>query len=249
MEEYVRKELEEICQDILNNTQATDIEQQLASAQSLYEKLLVLNYVSSRKQNITQTAPQEAPKPEPKVEAPAPPPVEEIPKPEPPKPIAEEKREVVEPIAEAPKPIEPVAEAPKPAPVPNPFEEKPEPINESPVIEKELVDDKTPQQQQMEEVLAKSSEPKTASKNSSINERYGTGAITLGLNDRIAFVNQLFGGQQEDLNRVISQINTLESFQEAEDFIEQMIKPEYDWSQKEEFEMRFMDRVKQKFGE
>ncbi|AEV32935.1 hypothetical protein Oweho_1956 [Owenweeksia hongkongensis DSM 17368] len=239
MEEYVRKELEEICQDILNNTQATDIEQQLASVQSLYEKLLVLNYVSSRKQSVPQVTAQEAPKPEPKVEAPAPPPVQEIPKPEPPKPVVEEKPEIVEPIAEAPKSVAP----------PQPVQQKPEPINESPVIEKELVDDKTPQQQQMEEVLRQSSAPKTPSKSSSINERYGTGAITLGLNDRIAFVNQLFGGQQEDLNRVISQINTLESFQEAEDFIENMIKPEYDWSQKEEFEMRFMDRVRQKFGE
>ena len=246
MEEYVRKELEDICNNILSDTQGTELKQQLASVQELYEKLLVLNYVSSRKQNITQTAPQEAAKPEAKEVIPAPnqvqdtpPPVQEIPKPEPPKPVVEEIPEV----------REPVAEAPKPTPVPEPVQEKPEPINESPVVEKELVDDKTPQQQQMEEVLHESSQPKTSSKSSSINERYGTGAITLGLNDRIAFVNQLFGGQQEDLNRVISQINTLESFQEAEDFIENMIKPDYDWSQKEEFEMRFMDRVRQKFGE
>lgn len=239
MEEYVRKELEEICHDILNNTQATDIEQQLASVQSLYEKLLVLNYVSSRKPNVATVEPQTAPKPEPQVEKPAPTPVQETPPPATPQPVIEKTPEVVEPIAEAPK-----VEA-----TPPPVEENPEPINESPVIEKELVDDKTPQQQQMEEVLRQSSEPKSPSKSSSINERYGTGAITLGLNDRIAFVNQLFGGQQEDLNRVISQINTFESYQEAEDFIENMIKPDYDWSQKEEFELRFMNRVRQKFGE
>jgi len=239
MEEYVRKELEEICHDILNNTQAADLEQQLASAQSLYEKLLVLNYVSSRKQNVAKPAPQEAPKPEPKVEIPAPPPVQETPKPEPPQPVIEEKPKATPPAAEVPQPIEP----------PKPEEKKAELINESPVIEKELVDDKTPQQQQLAEVRRASSAPKAPSKSSSINERYSGGAITLGLNDRIAFVNQLFGGQQEDPNRVISQINTFESYQEAEDFIENMIKPDYDWSQKEEFEMRFMDRVRQKFGE
>lgn len=232
MEEYVRKELEDICNNILSDTQGTDVEQQLASVQELYEKLLVLNYLSSRKTKVAPAAPAPAPTPRPEPE-PTPQPVVEKPAPQP-----------------IPQP-EVKPEEPKPAPTPTLVSKKPAPvehINESSVIEEELTDDKTPEQQ-MEEVLLKASQPASTSKNSSINERYGSGAIKLGLNDRLAFTNHLFAGQQEDLNRVISQINTFESLQEAEDFIEQMVKPDYDWSQKEEFEMRFMERVKQRFGE
>lgn len=222
----MRKELEDICIKILNDTEGTDLEQQLASVHELYEKLLVLNYVSSRKGKVATAAPVSSPKAEP---TPQPAAVEPTPEPT---PQPEVQQEEVKPTPA------PTLVSKKPAPV--------EHINESPVIEEELSDDKTPEQQ-LEEVLRKASEP--TPKSGSINERYGTGAIKLGLNDRLAFTTHLFAGQQEDLNRVISQINTLESFQEAEDFIEQMVKPDYDWSQKEEFELRFMDRVRQRFGE
>ncbi|MDZ7848763.1 MAG: hypothetical protein U5L96_19655 [Owenweeksia sp.] len=83
----------------------------------------------------------------------------------------------------------------------------------------------------------------------SVNDTYLGGQIKLGLNDRIAFSKHLFDGSQEDLNRVISQINTFANFTEAEEFIEQMVKPDYDWSAKEEYEERFLDLVKARFGE
>lgn len=71
--------------------------------------------------------------------------------------------------------------------------------------------------------------------------------IQIGLNDRIAFVKNLFGGSQEDFNRVVSQLNTLKTEKEAKKFINKMVKPDYDWSEQEEYEERFMAIVERKF--
>jgi hypothetical protein len=60
---------------------------------------------------------------------------------------------------------------------------------------------------------------------------------------------QLFGGSSDDLNRVVSQLNTLNSYQEAQDFIADLVKPDYNnWAGKEEYEERFMAIVEKKFG-
>lgn len=75
-----------------------------------------------------------------------------------------------------------------------------------------------------------------------------TRAITFGLNDRIGFVSQLFDGSNEDFNRVLSQLNTFHKFEDAKNFIEDLVKPDYnDWSGKEDFEKRFYEVVENKF--
>jgi hypothetical protein len=81
----------------------------------------------------------------------------------------------------------------------------------------------------------------------SLNDRL-SGNIQIGLNDRIAFVKNLFNGNQEDYNRVISQLNTLKSGDEAKNFIDSMVKPDYNWSEKEELETRFMEIIERKFA-
>jgi hypothetical protein len=89
---------------------------------------------------------------------------------------------------------------------------------------------------------------KTESKPKSLNDRLNTG-ISIGLNDRIAFTKHLFDGNQEDYNRVISQLNTIESEVEAKDFIFNMIKPDYNnWTGKEDYETRFMEIIERKFA-
>jgi len=64
--------------------------------------------------------------------------------------------------------------------------------------------------------------------------------IQIGLNDRIAFVKNLFGGSQEDFNRVVSQLNSFKTEKEAKKFINKMVKPDYNWSDNEDIEQRFM---------
>jgi len=81
-----------------------------------------------------------------------------------------------------------------------------------------------------------------------ISESFGK-TITLGLNDRIAFEKNLFGGSSEDLNRVVSQINTQNSYDEAKAFIEDLVKPDYNnWVGKEDYETRFMELVEKRFS-
>jgi hypothetical protein len=60
-------------------------------------------------------------------------------------------------------------------------------------------------------------------------------------------VKNLFGGSQEDFNRVVSQLNSFKTQKEAKKFINKMVKPDYDWTDKEEVEERFMSIVERKF--
>ena len=78
-----------------------------------------------------------------------------------------------------------------------------------------------------------------ASHQRSLNEHFHQG-LNFGLNDRLAFINHLFEGNATDFNRVISQLNTLDNFTEAKTFIEQQVKPDYDWDNKEVYEERFI---------
>jgi len=74
-------------------------------------------------------------------------------------------------------------------------------------------------------------------------------SISLGLNDRIAFEKNLFGGSGEDLNRVLSQLNSFDNYQDAHNFIEDLVKPDYNnWEGKEEYETRFMEIVERRFS-
>ena len=80
-----------------------------------------------------------------------------------------------------------------------------------------------------------------------LNDILGKG-IQIGLNDRLAFINNLFDQSEEDYQRVISQVQTLSSWEEAQNFIEQMVKPDYDfWEGKEEFEARFLKCLESNF--
>ncbi len=87
-----------------------------------------------------------------------------------------------------------------------------------------------------------------ATEKKSLNDRLAGGVLKFGLNDRIGFVKDLFDGSQEDFNRVVSQLNTLGSLEEANEFIQTHIAGEYRWEEKEETAARFMAAVEQKFG-
>lgn len=81
----------------------------------------------------------------------------------------------------------------------------------------------------------------------SINDRLKKD-ISIGLNDRLAFIKHLFNGSSTDYNRVLSQLNTLNSKSGARQFIKNMVKPDYkNWEGKEEFEERFMEIVTSKY--
>jgi hypothetical protein len=84
-------------------------------------------------------------------------------------------------------------------------------------------------------------------KGASLNDKLKTN-IQIGLNDRIAFVKNLFEGSQEDFNRVISQLNTLKTEKEAKKFINKMVKPDYNWSEHEDLENRLLAIIERRFS-
>lgn len=104
------------------------------------------------------------------------------------------------------------------------------------------------------ELFPKSIEGKEASKTMtesrarSINDTLNKG-LNIGLNDRLAFIKHLFEGQTEDYTRVLSQINTMENFEEAQSFIKSKVKPDYNyWVNKEEYSERFMNIIEKRFN-
>lgn len=73
--------------------------------------------------------------------------------------------------------------------------------------------------------------------------------INIGLNDKIAFVKHLFSDSTEDYNRVLSQLNTFSTFEEAKDFIDEIIKPDYNnWDGVDDYAERFIEIVAKKFS-
>ena len=138
--------------------------------------------------------------------------------------VPAEVEKVTETVFEAVTPVEEVKE-----------EVQPEPVAEtSKVLEEEV-------KATFEKV---SQEPKISSLNDRLNK-----VISFGLNDRIGFEKKLFGGSSDDFNRVVSQLNTFDSFEEAKAFVDDFVKPDYNnWEGAEEFETRFMEIVEKKFS-
>lgn len=82
----------------------------------------------------------------------------------------------------------------------------------------------------------------------SLNDKL-KGGFVIGLNDKLAFIKQLFNGEAQDYERVLSQISTTSNYEEAKDLIQNMIKPDYNnWVGKEIFEERFMQIIENKFN-
>lgn len=83
----------------------------------------------------------------------------------------------------------------------------------------------------------------------SLNEKVTNKQLKVDLNNRLAFVKHLFNGSTEDYNRVLSQLNTIDSHERSISFIMNMVKPDYNhWSGKEEYEERFMYLIERRFS-
>ena len=82
----------------------------------------------------------------------------------------------------------------------------------------------------------------------SLNDQLKTQGFQIGLNDRLAFVKNLFENSNEDYERVLSQLSTLDSFEEATTLLNSIIKPDYkNWEGQEDIEVRFLEIIENKF--
>jgi hypothetical protein len=96
-------------------------------------------------------------------------------------------------------------------------------------------------------VFERKSSQQESDKPKSLNSKLNMG-LKIGMNDRMGFVKHLFNGSNQDFNRVMSQLTTINSYEEAKNLIQTMIKPDYNnWDGKESYENRFMELVERKY--
>lgn len=224
MRRKLKEELARICTRILNAGEEMEISQLYDETKDLYEKLAVLKYIEDKLSDIEIDVSQHsiASKFEKMASA-----VLEgntsVPETNP------HKEDIITPGIDTIKGM--VAEMPSAAEVEKIFAEfvaKPETI-------KSDKDEVTPQ-------------PKEDSGKKSVNEKFTEKVIKVGLNDRHAFVTHLFNDNADEFARVISELNTIDSEERSMAFIENMVKPEFDWTGKEEIEARFKELITRRFA-
>lgn len=111
----------------------------------------------------------------------------------------------------------------------------------------EKKEDNNTTEEQLQGVKQREKPQTEESRQKSLNDRLTRG-LKIGLNDRIVFIKHLFNGNATDYNRVLSQLNTQQNQEEAINFIDQMVKPDYNnWEGKEIYEVRFKELVSKKF--
>ncbi len=258
MKNRLEAELISIAHRILKLKNKSETIQLQQETLNLYQKLSVLRFVEENYDDASVVIPSDI---EAKIEAPTK--VEavvSVPEINEQKEVVVAKEEVVveqEPVAETETLVEEKVEAPivekqvidfdfdsnfkefeaqlsnaKPTPAPSIFDQLPE--------EEVAVEDKEPSV-----VITKESEvePKKVSINDAVRKNFN-----IGLNDKVAFEFHLFGGKSQDFNRVLSQLQTFETFSEAKDFIQNVVKPDYNnWLTKDEYENRFLEIIENKF--
>ena len=83
----------------------------------------------------------------------------------------------------------------------------------------------------------------------SLNDALTARELSFGLNDRLAFIKHLFGGDAAQFDKAVQELNSIDTEERSLAYIENMIKPEHDnWSGKEEYEDRFISIVQRRFS-
>lgn len=223
--------LHQLCRQILEHNGPID-KALVQKIEALYEEALLGNYLAERQSamDALQSRVAERAKATP-TESPAPPEIDE--------PVQDTAKNFGDEVKVLPHPEGP----PKPAPRETPAEESaPEPIEE----EVKQPEPEKPKAPQPPKEVIEALEHRTATSTPGSNNRLKN--LNIGLNDRIAFVKQLFMGSQEDYHRVVSQINTMDDYDETIGFVRDVVKPDYDWSKVEETEERLLELIANRFG-
>ena len=80
-----------------------------------------------------------------------------------------------------------------------------------------------------------------------LNDKFAN-ILSIDLNDRLAFIKDLFDGDIKNYERVLAQIITFESWTEVSHFIIKQVQIEYgNWEGKEEIVKRFLSILKKNF--
>lgn len=255
MKKSVLDQLRALALEILEDTEGKNLAELKTKTAALYDKLAVLAHLE---QSVT---PMDSPSPQVKESLDSksyreqnwfndPKPVEK----------PEHQDELTEPLIEKIKDI--VAQMPQETaavdallkevipekpPVKNDMEDIGVDYANMPVFERKYEEVLEPTLLQKQEDSTPKSKNEAVAKPKSVNESAHK-KTPLGLNDRLAFIKHLFNDSPEDFARVMSQIDGMASFDQAEAFILQKIKPEYNyWLGKDEYVTRFYTLLEKRF--
>ncbi|WP_435578567.1 hypothetical protein [Gilvibacter sp.] len=257
MNKTIHAELRELAQEILDGPKVLSAADLKGKAQRLYEKLIILSHLeaqvgvdplttpvpdsesldskSYREQNwFTEPKPVEKPAHDDEL-------VE---------PLIEKIKDIVAQMPEESQKVDALLEdiLPKPKYIKNDLEDLAADYKHTPVFERKqeapptAIETPEPPAQEVAET-----NNNAVDKPRSLNDASAAGA-QIGLNDRIAFIKHLFDNKPEDYARVMSQLDTCDSFEQAQDFIQLQVKPEYNyWLDKQEVAERFMGIIERRF--
>jgi len=218
------EELKVLAENILKEGQINDAASRLIQAREIYEKLLILSHELEQEEKSKTLIEEETITPQ----------FEEIP-------------EIVESVDEESLESEKITSA-------EPIEEEPLlSLNDLFVPTFDGIKEDMSQKDEFKDTISldetenlfqiKKEEPKQLS----LNDKLVGSSIQVGLNDRIAFVNKLFGFSQSDFNKVLSRLNEYHTKDEALKYFQHQVKPNYNWKGKEELEDRFVSLIERKF--
>lgn len=100
----------------------------------------------------------------------------------------------------------------------------------------------TPSEKTQDQEFGQQEQKRPKSLNDALNK-----GLAIGLNDRLAFTKHLFNGNPDDYTRVVSQLTTFNSYDEAKDFVENVVQPDYDWTGKEFYAERLLSIIEHRF--
>jgi hypothetical protein len=69
----------------------------------------------------------------------------------------------------------------------------------------------------------------------------------ININQRVAFINQLFKGDDKEFKNVVSTVNGFKNFSEAKFFVQSEVAPRYSWNEEDPAVQEFMELVYRKF--
>lgn len=82
----------------------------------------------------------------------------------------------------------------------------------------------------------------------SLNDTLTDRELSVGLNDRLAFVKHLFNNQPEAFREVISTLNGMPDQAQSVAYIENEVIPKFNWEGKEAYQQRFMELIERRFA-
>lgn len=238
--------LQEIAVKILKLNENSSAEELQELTRKLYEKLTVQLYLqnnaSETKKNLQEELPKKAAEQEP-VPVEQPQERENLAE-----PLIEKIKDIVAQMPEETHQVDDLLEEiiPQKKSAINDLEEFAATYQQTPVFERKDSETSESKPQKEPEQSEKPDKIKDSVRQKSLNDKL-TKNIQIGLNDRISLTKHLFGDNANDYNRVVSQVTTLSSYKEAQEFILHQVKADYNWEGKEVYLERFLLLIEKRF--